>query len=111
MILLDAESFVVVENFDVDEYERTSTDFHQSRFSKRGDAFLKSPSRPPFVGEVVLRAHYRTGLRFAVLRTALKRLSTSLRSSSALNKKKESSDCIAVIEGFLSVATTYSPTW
>ena len=27
------------------------------------------------------------------------------------SKKKESSDCIAVIEGFLSVATTYSPTW
>lgn len=26
-------------------------------------------------------------------------------------QKKESSDCIAVIEGFLSVATTYSPTW
>lgn len=25
--------------------------------------------------------------------------------------KKESSDCIAVTEGFLSVATTYSPTW
>ena len=60
---------------------------------------------PPFVGEVVLRAHYRTGSRFAVLRTALERLSTSL------NKKKESSDCITVIEGFLSVATTYSPTW
>lgn len=40
MILLDAESFVAVENFDVDEYERTSTDFHQSRFSKRGDDLL-----------------------------------------------------------------------
>lgn len=25
--------------------------------------------------------------------------------------KKESSDCIAVIEGFLSMTTTYSPTW
>ena len=31
-------------------------------------------------GEVVLRAHYRTGSRFAILRTALKRLSSSMRS-------------------------------
>ncbi len=36
-------------------------------------ALFFDPSRP-LEGEVVLRAHHRTGLRFAVLRTALVRL-------------------------------------
>ena len=84
--------------------------------------FLKSPFRPPFVGEVVLRAHYRTGSRFAVLRTALKRLSSSMRSSSSLkssssmrsstsmNKMKEPR-LIFINRGSRSVATTYSSTW
>ncbi len=35
---------------------------------------FKLPLPSPFVGEVVPRAHYPTGLRFAVLRTALMRL-------------------------------------
>lgn len=51
----------------------------------------------------VAKLHKNCGSRKIV--KALMRLSTSL------NIKKESSDCIAVIEGFLSVATTYSPTW
>lgn len=40
-----------------------------------------------------------------------KRAHTVFRIMEKKAKKKESSDCIAVIEGFLSVATTYSPTW
>ena len=44
------------------------------RFDPGSGYCLKSPSRPPFAGEVVLRAHYPTRPRFAVLRTALMRL-------------------------------------
>ena len=73
-------------------------------------------------GEVVLRAHYRTGSRFAILRTALKRLSSSMRissslkssssmrSSTSMNKTKEPR-LIFINRGSRSVATTYSSTW
>ncbi len=44
------------------------------RFDPGSGYLFYSPPPVPHMGEVVLRAHYHTGLRFAVLRTALVRL-------------------------------------
>ena len=82
---------------------------------KRGDPFLKSPSRPPFVGEVVLRGtlSHRPALRCAAHGAdapfAVDEYDVVDRALLSMNTKEPR--LIFINRGSRSVATTYSSTW